>query len=83
MLRLSSARHPQSDGQTERVNQQVECFLRCLSVVIPHNGPSGFPCVSSGTTRIGTQQQEEHHLKSSMGMVHVILGLQLMILFNP
>ena len=30
MLRLSSARHPQSDGQIECVNQQVECFLRCF-----------------------------------------------------
>lgn len=27
---MSSARHPQSDGQTERVNQQVECFLHCF-----------------------------------------------------
>ena len=30
LLRMSSARHPQSEGQTERVNQQVECFLRCF-----------------------------------------------------
>lgn len=30
LLRMSSARHPQSDGQTERVNQQVECFLHCF-----------------------------------------------------
>lgn len=29
-LRMSSAYHPQSDGQTERVNQSMEAFLRCF-----------------------------------------------------
>jgi transposase InsO family protein len=34
-LRMSSAYHPQSDGQTERVNQCMEVFLRCFANAIP------------------------------------------------
>lgn len=34
-LRMSSAYHPQSDGQTERVNQCVEAFLRCFIQACP------------------------------------------------
>ena len=34
-LHLSSAYHPQSDGQTERVNQCMETFLRCFANAAP------------------------------------------------
>lgn len=34
-LRMSSAYHPQTDGQTERVNQCMEAFLRCFVATCP------------------------------------------------
>lgn len=34
-LCISSAYHPQSDGQTEHVNQSMEAFLRCFANAVP------------------------------------------------
>jgi hypothetical protein len=42
-LHMSSSYHPQSDGQTERVNQCLETFLRCFVHVVPSKWHSWLP----------------------------------------
>lgn len=42
-LRLSAACHPQSDGQTERVNQCLEAYLRCMVFQEPKKWCSWIP----------------------------------------
>ena len=39
-LRMSSSYHPQSDGQTECLNQTMETFLRCFVNACPHKWSS-------------------------------------------
>jgi hypothetical protein len=39
-LALSTAYHPQTDGQSERVNQCLEMYLRCAVQATPHKWKS-------------------------------------------
>ena len=50
-LLMSSAFHPQTDGQSEAVNKTITMYLRCLTGDRPRSGSIGFLGPSSATTR--------------------------------
>lgn len=64
-LRMSSAYHRQTDGQTERVNQ-------CMRVL--PNGLPGYLLRSSGTTQASIQHWVSHHSRLSTAMHLATLG---------
>lgn len=66
-LYLSSAYHPQSDGQIECVNQCMEQYLHCLRTPPPASGWIGCTLPSSGITLLGIRHLTNLHSKSCMG----------------
>lgn len=51
-LNLSSAYHPQTDGQTERLNQCLESYLRCMVSDCPRQWLNGSLWLNIGTIPI-------------------------------
>jgi transposase InsO family protein len=60
-LNFSSAYHPQTDGQTERINQILEDMLRACALQYGTSWDKSLPYVSSHTT-IVTQKVSRWHL---------------------
>jgi len=71
-LCMSLAYHPQSDGQTKRVNQCLETYLRCFV-----HACSGSPWPSSGITPVGTLLWIDHPLRFYTGILLAILACPL------
>lgn len=65
-LSYSSTYHPQSDGQTEIVNNCLEHFMKCFSGDKPLLWFDWFALVDCGTTSLFIHPPSSHLIKLSM-----------------
>ena len=81
-LRMTTAYHPQSDGQTERVNQCLETYLCCFVQACPTKWKLWLHWQSFGTIRAIILLSISLHLKYYMVILHVdwVLILESLVL---
>jgi transposase InsO family protein len=71
----SSAYHPQTSGQTERVNQILEDMLRACIQEFPQNGMTVCPWQNFHIITVIKRASRWHHLKHYMATVSNTLKL--------
>jgi transposase InsO family protein len=77
-LCMSSAYHPKTNGQSQRVNQCLEIYLCCFTHACPSRWSHSSLWRSIGTTPVNTQRSRPHHLLLCMVMNHATRGLNLL-----
>ena len=70
-LNYSTAYHPQSDGQTERVNEIIEAYLRAFINYMQDDWDEWLDLAEMAWGIPSTPQQEYHHSSQSMVMIQI------------
>ena len=74
-LTFSTAYHPQTGGQTERVNQIFEDMLRSCAIIYGKGWDECLPFLSFHTTIVTKQALGCHHLRLCMDGVVELLSI--------
>jgi hypothetical protein len=67
---LRTKKHLESDGQTERVNQCLKIYLRCMTFLEPKNGYLSYTWLNGGTTQTTILLSSVHPLRHCMVTLH-------------
>jgi hypothetical protein len=70
-LYMSTAFHPQTNGQSEAVNKIIAMYLRCITDDRPRASLDWLPWVEYFTTQVFSQHCAPHPSESSMAEIHL------------